>query len=231
MYDEYSISVIIPIFNEAKILETSVNAINKFLRENFRNYEVIIVESGSTDGSDKICDKIQRNNSNIFVIHEGGRNGFGSALQIGYKTARNDLLWLVTVDLPFSLEIIHKALPLLSEYDCILSYRCEDKRNVFRKFQSYVYNIVVKVFLGLKVRHVNSAFKVLKREIIQNINFVSNGWFFDAEVIYKLTKIGVPYTEIPVAVIDRRGGRGSVGPSSFINVIKELLFFVYRKGK
>ncbi|HPZ07293.1 MAG TPA: glycosyltransferase family 2 protein, partial [Candidatus Eremiobacteraeota bacterium] len=158
----YSISVIVPVYNEIKLLEKSISKIHTFISGNFKDYEIIIVESGSTDGSDKICNILTAQSSHIKIIHEGKRNGFGSALKIGYKTASKELVWSITVDLPFPVETIFKALPLFSEYDCVLSYRANTRKSIFRNFQSFVFNELVKKALRLKVKHVNSAFKVFK---------------------------------------------------------------------
>ena len=230
MQDEYSISVIVPVYNESRLLETSISYINDFLIRNFKDSEIIIVESGSTDGSLEICDKLAENNLHIKVIHEGARKGFGSALKLGYKNATKDLVWLITLDLPFPLESVLVALPLFSKYDCVISYRSKDSRKIHRKIQSFIYNTIIKLSLGLKVKHVNSAFKVFKREIIQNMNLISNGWFIDAEILYRLKEQNVSYIEIPVPLTDRTEGQPSVKLTTFLNVLKELAHFIKNKS-
>ncbi len=96
MEKDYSVTVIIPVYNEKNIIVSSLNIINDFLKHNFKDYEILIVESGSTDGSYDICDKVSSNLKNVKVIHEGARNGFGSALKVGYKNAKKDLVWRVS---------------------------------------------------------------------------------------------------------------------------------------
>ena len=217
-----SISVIIPVYNEVQLLERSVRYIDSFLATHFRDHEIIIVESGSTDGSAQVCRGLGASLSRVLVIHEGARNGFGSALRLGYSKAIKDLVWLITVDLPFSLEAIFSALPLLSQYDCVLSYRVGDKRPIYKRFRSFVYNALLKAVLGPKVKHINSAFKVFKREILQGLSLRSTGWLIDAEILYEISRRGVSYTEIPVELTDRKSGRSSVGFFTPMFLIKEL---------
>ena len=231
MKSDYSISVITPVYNEAQLLESGVDRIDRFLREVFRDYEIIIIESGSTDGSRAICDQIAKGNARIKVIHEGARNGFGSALKLGYAHADKDLIWLVTVDLPFPLESVNAALPLLAGYDCILSYRCQDNRDSGKKLRSWVFNQLTKCLLGLKVRHVNSAFKLFKKAVIKGMQIRSNGWLIDAEIIYRLQKKRIPFTEIPVVLIDRQGSSSSITFGDPVYVIKELLHFAAVKDQ
>jgi glycosyltransferase involved in cell wall biosynthesis len=220
---EYSISVIVPVFNEIEQLEPSIAQISSFLENHFADYEILIVESGSIDGSGEVCDRLAVTLSGITVLHEGRKAGFGSALKLGYKHAKMDLVWLIVVDMPFPLETILTALPLFSQYDCVFSYRSRDNRDVVKRFRSFVYNVLAKVLLGLKVKHVNSAFRVFKRNVIQNLSLISNDWTLDAEVLYEITNRKIAYTEIPVELNDRKWGRTSIMLTDPISMLNGLL--------
>ena len=225
----YSISVIVPIYNEKRLIEKSLRTINSYLSRNFREYEIIVVESGSTDGSDRIAENVAKELLRIRLIHEGARRGWGSGLRLGFKNARYDLIWPITVDLPFKLETVKKAIPLLANYDCVLSYRISDNRGYYRKIQSDIYNYLVKTVLGLDVAHVNSAFKIFRRDILKKFKLVSKGWFVDAEFAYRLKEKNIPFVEIGVPLIDREVGRSSVKPSAVLDTLKELIFFLRNK--
>ncbi len=226
MFDKYSISVIIPVYNEEESINKSFSLIYSFLERNFEEFEIIIVESGSTDNSPEFCEKIAAKTKNIFVYHEEARNGFGAALKVGFKHSTKDLVWIVTTDFPFPIESISQAIPLLEDFDCILSYRSLDKRkNLYRKFQSLVYNHLVKWYLGLKFTQINSAFKLYKREVIQGMNLYSNGWFIDAEILYNIQMGNIKYKEIPVPLINRIIGKSSVDFRAPFSIIKEMINF------
>jgi glycosyltransferase involved in cell wall biosynthesis len=222
----FSLSVIVPVYNECAALENGLRTISDFLVSHGLDHEILVVESGSTDGTYQKCDELGRVLPNVRVIHEGARNGFGAAVKLGYRHATKDLLWLITVDLFFPLEAIFAALPLLTRVDYVTSYRSTDNRGVRRKLQSFVYNKLITTVLGLKVRHVNAGFKVLKREIAQGIDLTSKGWFVDAELLYRLEKAGRSQAEIPVPLIDRTQGKSSVGALAFVAVLKELWAFL-----
>jgi glycosyltransferase involved in cell wall biosynthesis len=226
---EYSISVIVPVFNEIELLERSIGQISSFMESHFDDYEILIVESGSEDGSAEVCDWLATNLPRITVLHEGKKAGFGSALKLGYVHAKKDLVWLIVVDMPFPLETILTALPLFSQYDCVFSYRSCDNRDLVKRFRSYVYNFLAKALLGLKVRHVNSAFRVFKREVIQNLSLITNDWTLDAEVLYEITNRKIPYAEIPVDLNDRKRGKTSITLSDPISMINGLLYIQRKK--
>jgi len=226
-----SISVIVPIYNEIVLIKQSLAHLSSFLETNISDYEILIIESGSTDGSYEASDSLAEALPNIRVIHEGHRSGFGSALRLGYAHARKDLVWLVVVDFPFPPETILRALPLFEDYDCVFSFRKADNRSILKRLRSWLYNVTAKFILGIKVKHVNSAFRVFRREVIQNLPLRSSGWALDAEVIFEITRRNIPYTEIPVELIDRIEGTTSIDISDPFNMIGELLKIRQKQNK
>jgi dolichol-phosphate mannosyltransferase len=219
------LTVIVPVYNEAALVAPATGIVDDFCAANFDDYEVLIVESGSTDGTADACDAVAAERPRVRVIHEGARNGFGSAVRLGYGAAAKDLVLLTTLDLPFDLGATLTALPHLANYDYVLSYRSADGRRWTRRVQSFVYNKLVAWVLGLRVRHVNSGFKLFRRALVQRMPIQSTGWFIDAEVLLRLQHGGFRCTEIPVALIERSEGRSSVGAFTFVTVLRDLLRF------
>jgi glycosyltransferase involved in cell wall biosynthesis len=220
-----SVSVVVPVYNEIELIQPSIQAIDGFLGGQELDYEIIIIESGSTDGSAAACDRLAEVLPAVAVIHETQRNGLGSALRVGYAAASKDLVWLVTVDIPFPLHALCEALPLIVECDCVLSYRSEDRRGALRRVQSWGYNALVKTVLGLPMRTVNSAFKLYRRSVLMNIPLKSNGWFLDAEVLYWVARHGYRFREIPVPLLEREAGTSKIGLSDIFWILRELIKF------
>ncbi len=223
-----SLSVIVPIYNEASLLNKSLIIINDFMSKHFQEYEIIVVESGSTDGSNYLTDKISKKFSKIRVFHQKKRLGFGSALKLGYQKARKDYIWLVTVDLPFPLNSIINTLSFLEKYDCILSYRSSDSRTLIRKTQSLIFNYLARVILKLPFKHINSAFKIFKKDVIKKMHLSSDDWLIEAEILYRIKEQGLSYIEIPVPLIDRTAGKSKISFFSSLNMAKNILTFSKR---
>ncbi len=228
MTDKLSLSTIVPVLNEAEAIRTAIEKIHEFVEPNFDDFEIIIVESGSTDGSYELCDQLAAEMPAVEVIHEGAANGFGSALKLGFGRAAKDLVWVVSADLPFALEKMLEALPHFADHDCVLSYRVEDDRGVFRRFQSVIYNNLAKSLLDLTVTHVNSTFKVYKRGVIQQMPIEARGWMADAEIVYQLEHGGATFTEIPVPLIDRVAGSSTITPLTPIKMFRDLVKLAIR---
>lgn len=220
-----SFSVIVPVYNEAQLVMSSLGRIDGFMSSWSTGYEILVIESGSTDGSARLCDEAAARWPNIRVIHEPSRTGYGSALRLGISNATRTHLWIVTLDVPFPLESIFAALPLLDSYDCVLSYRSRDPRGLGRRVQSTAYNLILHLSLGLRARHANSAFKVLSLSTIRAIPLVSAGWFIDAELLYRLQERGVRCAEIGVPLVDRSAGASTVRFGTWVGVLRELIRF------
>jgi len=224
-----SISTIIPVWNEAEAIEIAVATVHEFLAAHFTDFEILIVESGSTDGSVEICDRLAERMPAVQVIHEGAAKGFGSALRLGYASASKDLVWVVSADLPFPLDKLLAAVPLLADHDAVLSFRVEDERGLFRRFQSVLYNSLAKALLGLTVRHVNSTFKVYRRPVIQSLPLTADGWLIDTEIVYRLQSAGARLAELPVPLIDRKAGSSTIRPITPFLILRDLLKFAWQE--
>ena len=220
-----SISIIVPVFNEKECINNAISKINNFFFNEFKDYEILIIESGSTDGTYEICDALAKQYDKVSVFHEDGCNGLGSALKIGFENATKNYVMRIVVDLPFSFDTILNAFSVIKTNDVIFSYRHNDERSIFRKFQSGVFNKIINFSLGLSVKHVNCIPKIYKREIIQSLNIKSNGWFVDAEIVYHIENKNISFIEIPVELIDRIEGQSKVTILTPFYMMKELIAF------
>ena len=225
------LSVIMPVYNEAELCEDALNRLHDYLSGHFSNFEIIVVESGSTDGTAEICDRLAPELHNVCVIHEVSRNGMGSAMRLGYAQASKAYVFLATADIPFPLETLSRAVPLLKEYDCVLSFRDEDRRGFLRKLQSTFYVLLIKRSLGLRMKSVNSAFKLMPTDFVKSLHLESSGWFLDAEILYWVSKRRLNFAEIPVPLIDRTAGRSKVGLGDWLGTVRELVKFKRNRSK
>lgn len=218
-----SVSVIFPVFNEVELTETAIRELDNYLIQLGHDYEIIVIESGSTDGTREICDQLAKELVSLIVLHQEKREGFGSAVRIGYSHASKDLIWLVTADIPFPLKSLETALPLAEKYECILSYRKNDNRKLFRRIQSFVFQSFIYYYMKLPMKNINSAFKLYHRDFIQSLNLKSTGWSLDAEVLLWIEERKVKFIEIPVDLIERSKGKSKVSITDPIIILIETL--------
>lgn len=220
-----AVSVIMPVYNEESSIEHGATAVVEYLQSVPKcRFELIIIESGSTDGTGRVADTLAGRHLEVQVIHEGRRSGFANAVRLGYQKASMDWIWLITPDLPFPLTKFGESLPLLDQYDAVLSYRIHDPRSAMRKVQSVVFNLLVRTAFGLRQKHINSAFKLLQRSFVQSIQLRSKGWTIDVEVLWALKMRKARVIEIPVEIYDRTAGQSKIGMGTAGGVVKELFY-------
>jgi glycosyltransferase involved in cell wall biosynthesis len=227
-----SLSALVPVYNEGDSLSAAVRIIHAFLAARFgHSFEILIIESGSTDDTGAVADSLAAEFPEVRAIHEGRRNGFGSAVRLGYVEARMEWVWLITPDLPFPLEALDQAAELTADHDAVLSYRVRDNRGRLRRLQSGVYNTLVRCLFGLHVKSVNSAFKLLRTDFLRQAPFLSNGWLIDVEVAHRIETQHLRFREIPVPLIENRLGKSKVGSLTFARVILDLIVLRYRVAR
>jgi glycosyltransferase involved in cell wall biosynthesis len=134
-----SITTLVPVYDEIATVSDSVRKIHDFMRSLACTFEILIIESGSSDGTAEACDLLALQLSDVIVVHEGRRNGFGAALRLGFAKATNDLIWVVPVDLPYSLSLLREALRQIDNCEAVLSVRRSDDRSRYRRLQSHIY--------------------------------------------------------------------------------------------
>jgi glycosyltransferase involved in cell wall biosynthesis len=225
----HSVSAVVPVYNERAALAPAIDQIDRYLAGHVAAYEIIVVESGSTDGTAEACDELTARHPHVRVHHEGRRNGFGSAVRAGAGLATKDWIWPLVVDMPFALESLDLAIPYLDSYDCVLSYRSQDPRGAYRRFQSAVFNGLARRLLGVRVRHVNSAFKLVRRPVMRSLELTSNGWLLDAELLMGLQQRGTRFVEIPVPLVPRVTGRSTIGPKAVARAVVDLFSLAARR--
>lgn len=225
------LTAVMPVYNEIELVEGAVRQLHQFLSGHFDDFEIVVVESGSTDGTAQACDRLERELRNVKVLHEATRNGMGSALRLGYSQASRSHTFLATADIPFPLETLSRAVPLLDRYDCVLSFRDEDRRGMLRKLQSAVYALLVRRSLGLRMKSVNSAFKLIPTQFLRSLPLESRGWFLDAEILYWISRHRLRFAEIPVPLVDRTAGTSKVGLADWMATLSELIAFKRRLNR
>ncbi len=208
-----SISLVVPLYNEEATIGELTEKLNQYFLKLGITYEIILVESGSTDRSGEVCDELSKKYSTVKVIHEGARNGYGSGIRTGWSQAHYEIMTYVDSDSPCSLDYYAKALELLRnpKVDVVLGYRVGGRENFTRWFFSKGYNWLTKFVFGLwGMRDVNFTFKLFRKEMYDKVSLQSKGWFIDVELLAELKKQKARWVQLPVNYTPRTKGSSTV---------------------
>ena len=240
----HSISFIIPVYNEeANIRETLHTALAVFPRV-CPEFELIVVESGSTDNSLAIIREEAEKNANIVVCHQERKEGMGSALREGYRLSTKAWVCHLEADLPFEFENVAAAVAYFDGCDFVRGVRIGENgrpdgwiysrgllKTIVRIGFHRGYNIFVRLLFGVSVPDINFSFKLIRSEIVKKLDLRTNGWFIDTELVLELIKARARFREIPIQYRVRHKGRSSVTAVSPLPIMQEAVRYRLSRWK
>ncbi len=205
-----SISVVLPAHNEAENIRITVENCIAYLEQNVLDYEVVVVNDGSTDYTQKIVEELQSTNSKVVLVNHTVNMGYGSALRSGFDKASCEYIFFMDSDGQFDINDLDRLIPLVSAKDVVIGYR-EDRADSFiRSLNAWLYGLYIYLTFGLRVRDMDCAFKVFPKKAYQDIRPIkSSGALFSAEFLIKLKRNGLTLKEVPVRHFPRRFGTQS----------------------
>lgn len=222
----WSLSLVIPMFNEELNIEHAIDAAVDSLQHCTSDYEIIIVDDASTDSSPAIVARLAGVNPRIRMIRHSVNRKLGGALKSGYAAARLELVVYMDADLPFDPEIIGKAIRALNVTgaDMIAGYRHDRTMEGFKRtVYSFAYNLVIGVLFGWPHRDINFSFKLMKREVLDAIELKSEGSLIDAELIVKAKNRGFAIQQMGLDYFPRIRGQSTLSsPMVIVKIFREL---------
>lgn len=183
-----SLTVVFPMFNEEYYVRKTINETLRVIKSITDDYEIIIVDDASSDNSASIADDLSRQNNRIKVIHNKKNMKLGGSLKNGFNLASKNLVLYSDIDMPFELSEVEKAVNILLQEsaDLVCAYRLNRRiEGIKRYIYSVVYNIFIRFLFGLKVKDVNFSFKLIRNDILKQLNLASQGSFICAEMLIK----------------------------------------------
>jgi glycosyltransferase involved in cell wall biosynthesis len=200
-------SLFIPFCDERDLLPIAVDEALRVFGGLPGGFEMLLVDDGSSDGSEAIADTLAERHSQVRVVRHARRLGYGAVLTTGYRAARGEIIAYSDVDMPAPLEHFALALPLLDEADLVVGYPTGVSKPIHRHLYTWGYGWMVRTLLRLKVRDVNFSFKLLRRSLVDALKLGAETGFIDAELLAQARSLGGRRLEVAVPFQRRRSGR------------------------
>jgi len=207
---KFSISAILPAHNEAENIKTTVENCVSYLKQNTSDYEVIVVNDGSSDNTKQIVEELSSANPKVVLVNHEINKGYGAALRSGFDEAKKEFIFFMDSDGQFDIQDLDRLLPLASMENVVIGYREDRADSAVRSLNAWMYGMYIYLMFGLNVKDMDCAFKIFPTEAYQNITPIkAGGALFTAEFLIKLKRAGFNFKEVPVRHFPRQFGTQS----------------------
>jgi glycosyltransferase involved in cell wall biosynthesis len=226
-----SISFVFPMFNESSNISGTIARASDLAKTLTDDYEIVIVDDASTDGSGDMVDAIASQDKHVKSVRLKVNSKFGGALSEGLRNACKDIVVYTDSDFPAKEEDIIKAIDLLAGADVVTAYSLVIKDSSLKRIiMSKVYNSLVQLLFGLHIRDINSGLKVYKQKVLEGLRLKSKSPFVDVEIFAEVARKGFTIKQYGLIFDLRMGGKSSI--SRFSVVFRTFLdMFTYRLSR
>ena len=216
------ISVIIPSFNESKVILNTLDKLRSYFADQPYGFEIVVVDDGSTDGIRDLINCLSREKPFIKLI-SNPHMGKGASVKSGVLSASGDYILFTDADLSTPIEELDKLMPFFKEgYDVIIGSRAKKESNILRhqpmlrQAMGKVFNMLVRLLVLRGIKDTQCGFKVFRRQAAHKIFSLQrlNGFSFDVEILYIAKALGYKIKDIPITWINRIDSRVGIAKDS-----------------
>ena len=205
-----SLSYFFPAHDEEANLEPLVKEALATLPALAETFEIIAVDDGSRDATGSIADRLAEAHAGVVrAVHHPTNLGYGAAIRSGFRAARYPLICFTDGDRQFRVADLARLVARQAEADTpdvVAGYRIQRADPLVRTVYARIYRFANRVWFGLRVRDVDCACKLFRREALEGIRVESGGAFFTAELLIKLGASGRRVAEVGVPHYPRTAG-------------------------
>jgi glycosyltransferase involved in cell wall biosynthesis len=220
------LSIVLPAYNEEANIERVVKEVAAFLDQQDLDYEIVPVNDGSRDGTKEILDRLQAEMPRVHPQHHPQNRGYGAALRTGFDAAKQTYVFYMDGDGQFHIDDLDKLLPLADEDHIVTGYRIERRDPFMRRLNAKLFGgWLVRILLGVRVKDLNCAFKLIPKKVLRSIKLESTGALINAELYGRAIRHDFGIREVGVHHYPREAG---VQTGAHLSVILRAFYDLFR---
>lgn len=216
-----SISAFFPCYNDAGTIASIVELATLTLKKLTRDFEIIVVDDGSTDASRQILKELASKNRFLKLVFHNKNQGYGGALISGFKKSSSDLIFYTDGDFQYDVGELSRLVDKLNnKIDVVQGYKVKRFDPWYRVVIGDIYNFGVKLLFAIKIRDVDCDFRLIRKRVFDKVELRRKSGVITVEMVKKIQDAGFRFAQVPVSHYNRVYGR-----SQFFNFSR-----VYRVG-
>ncbi|MBI2827381.1 MAG: glycosyltransferase [Planctomycetia bacterium] len=200
------LSVCLPAYNEEANIANTLEGARAILPEFVRDFELVVTNDGSADRTAERVANVASRDERVRLVNHDRNRGYGAAVTTGLRAATGDLVMFTDSDGQFSLLDLPRLLVHLADNDFVIGYRLRRADKFSRLVNAWCWNRLVRLMLGVRVRDLDGAFKIFRRELIERLQLTATGACINAEIMAQCVRGGLRFAEVPVNHYPRYGG-------------------------
>ena len=200
------VSICLPAYNEELNIEETLDAACAILPEFIGRFEVVVVDDGSQDATAQIVERYAEDAPEVRLVRHATNLGYGAAVTTGLKAALGDLIAFTDCDGQFSFLDLPQMLVHMDGHDAVVGYRYHRADNIVRRLNAWAWNRLIRFVLRVRVRDVDCAFKLFRREVIERLELTSTGAAINAEIMTQCAQAHFHLCQLPVTHYRRYHG-------------------------
>jgi glycosyltransferase involved in cell wall biosynthesis len=218
-----SLTVFFPCHNEQGNVERVTRQAVEIGRRITDDLEVLIVDDGSRDRTAEIAAALAEEISEVRVVSHEVNRGYGAALRSGYRAATKDWIFYTDGDGQFDLGDLPGVIEGLGDHDIFSGVRSNRQDSLLRKINAHLWNLLIWAVIGLRLRDIDCAFKLLPANFIHSIEIESDGAMVDAEVLFLAAHTGLDIQQLSVRHLPRSAGEScGAQPAVILRALGEV---------
>lgn len=226
-----TISIIYPVFNESNIVASTLNRSIAQLDALNIDYEIIVVDDGSTDSTPEILNTLTKQHKNLRVHRNIRNEGQGASILTGMSMASKDYVLHNGIDYPFDLKYLERMFQVLPNNDIVVAIRKSyDGYPLMRIFISQVNRLLIRALFGIKIKDTNFV-QLYKTSVVSEIPVISrSAGFVTTELILRAFEAGFRIAQIELPYEARQiGTPANSRISVIVSSLRDLLYYYFHR--
>jgi glycosyltransferase involved in cell wall biosynthesis len=204
----HSLSIVFPAYNDAGTIASMVLSARRTARKVTNDFEILVVDDGSRDGTDSILDELDSLVPELRVLRHEENRGYGAALRTGFAAATKELVFYTDGDAQFDPRELPRLLERLApSIDYVSGYRKRRADPPLRVLVGNPYHLLVRFAFGLSLRDIDCDFRLFRRQVLDGLELEESEGAMCIELLKKLEDSGCRFAQAPVSHYPRVYGR------------------------